>query len=241
MSLHIQNLNVDIEGKEIVKNVSFELQQNEIIALMGPNGCGKSTLANALMGNPKYKIKSGTLFLDGKDLTTLAPDKRCHEGLFMTFQHPCEVSGVSIANFLRLSLAAKLGKPLPVLEFKKILEKKMDELSIDRKFLVRSLNEGFSGGEKKKAELLQLAILEPRYAILDEIDSGCDVDALKVIGESIKKMKTNTSFIVITHYNRILHYLMPDRVLIMADGKIVQTGDAALAKEIEQTGYGGRI
>jgi len=237
--LEIRGLHVSVEGKEILKGVSLDINKNEIHALMGPNGSGKSTLAHALMGNPAYEITKGTIRLFGKDVTTLATHKRARAGLFLSFQYPEAIPGVSVSNFLRTALGSIRGKDVPVPEFLKFLKEKMDLLKIDHSFMRRYLNDGFSGGEKKRAEILQMAVLEPKIAVLDETDSGTDVDALKIISEGIKTIAKNqeTGILLITHYNRILHYLTPDHVHILKDGKIVQSGGKGLALDVEKSGY----
>lgn len=237
--LEIRNLEVSVEGKKIINGISLDINTDEVTALMGPNGSGKSTLAYALMGHPKYTIDSGKIFIDGEDITELGPDERAKKGLFLSFQHPQEVPGVSVSNFIRTALNSIKGKPVAVPEFLKLMKEKMSMLKMDPAFASRFLNEGFSGGEKKRAEILQLAILEPKIAVLDETDSGTDVDALRVISEGINKVheKTKMGILVITHYKRILNYLKPDRVVVMAKGKIVMEGKSEIADTIESKGY----
>ncbi len=251
MQLQIKDLWVSVENEMILKGVSLEVNTDEVVALMGPNGSGKSTLAFVLAGHPKYKVERGQLLLDGKDITHAKPQERAKLGLFLSFQHPIEVSGVSVANFLRTAYNAKNGwsnnnandatanKQLSVPAFMKLLEEKMALLKVDESFASRYLNEGFSGGEKKRGEMLQLAVLEPKIAVLDETDSGLDVDALKIITEGIKAVKqaTNMGVLLITHYTRILEYLKPDKVVVMLNGKIAAAGEEALAAEIESKGY----
>ena len=232
-----KNLKVSIEGKEIVKGIDLELKKGEIAVIMGPNGSGKSTLANALMGHPKMEVK-GQASLEGKDLLKMSPDERSKAGLFLSFQYPAEISGVTISNFLRTTLNAR--KPIKIPEFIKILNEKMKLLHINKEFASRYVNEGFSGGEKKKMEILQLAVLNPKFAILDETDSGLDIDSLKKVCEGInavKKENKDMAILVITHYQRMLNYLKPDTVMIMLDGKIVKKGKAMLANELEEKGY----
>ncbi|MBI1973055.1 Fe-S cluster assembly ATPase SufC [Candidatus Woesearchaeota archaeon] len=237
--LDIKNLHVAVEGKEIVKNVNLTINEGEVAVLMGPNGSGKSTLSFALMGHPKYQITKGTISYKGEDLTKCSPTERAKKGIFLSFQHPSEISGVTIANFLRTAVNARHQEKMNPLEFRKVLKEKMKELHFDEQFANRYVNEGFSGGEKKKAEMLQLAVLQPTLAILDETDSGTDVDALKVIGNAIKtiQQQTNMTVIIITHYNRILQYVDVDKVYVMEQGQIIRSGDVTLAHEIERTGY----
>ncbi len=243
MSLRINNLHISIQNKEIVKGLSLEIPKGKVVAIMGPNGSGKSTLANTLAGHPKYQVTGGTMELDGTDITALSPDKRAKLGLFLSMQYAPEIPGVTLANFLRIAMGANLPLPkkastMNPLEFQKLLQNKMDELKIDHSFARRYVNTGFSGGEKKRAEILQLLLLNPTYAILDETDSGLDVDALKIVAEGINKFKSSEhGILLITHYNRILEYVAPDMVYIMMDGNIVKSGGAELAKQIEKDGY----
>ena len=237
-SLKIENLHVSREGKEIVKGVSLEVKRGEVHALMGPNGSGKSTLANAVMGHPKYAVTEGRILVDGEDVTSMSADKRAKAGLFLSMQYPPEVAGVSLSNFLRLAFNALRAKPLSVLEFREILKAKMAELQMDPAFSRRSLNEGFSGGEKKRAEILQLSVLAPKYALLDETDSGLDVDALKIVCDGINRLKgPGMGVLLITHYARMLGYVTPDAVHVMHDGKIVAEGGKELAEKIEKDGF----
>ena len=237
MSLVIKDLKVSVDGEMILNGVSLEVKKGEVHALMGPNGSGKSTLANTLMGNPKYKIESGQILLDGKDITEMEVDKRARLGLFMSFQYPCEISGITIANFLRAAYNS-CHEEMSVIDFRKFLEEKMALLKMDKKFADRYLNEGFSGGEKKRAEILQMAVLSPKMAVLDETDSGLDIDALKTVAEGINSLLgPDMGVLVITHYQRLLNYIKPDRVHILVKGKIVKSGDASLAEEIEAQGY----
>jgi len=236
--LEIQDLHVSVEGKEILKGVTLNINHGEVIAIMGPNGSGKSTLANCLMGNPEYKVTSGKIKLFGEDITSIPPHKRAHLGLFLSFQYPREIPGVSVSNFLRTALNSLREKEIPVPEFIKLLKEKMDLLKIDHSFMSRYVNEGFSGGEKKRTEILQMAVLEPKIAILDETDSGTDVDSLKIISNGIKKlMSPEKSIVIITHYKKILEYLKPDKIHIMMDGKIVKSDGPELAEEIDKKGY----
>jgi Fe-S cluster assembly ATP-binding protein len=238
MSLVIKNLSISIERKEIIKNLDLELKQGQVQVIMGPNGSGKSTLANALMGHPKYEITEGSIELDGTDITKLTPDKRAKLGLFLSQQYPPEINGVKLAHFLRLAKQAASGTQLDPLKFHAELVEKMEELHMEPEFLQRYLNTGFSGGEKKKTEILQLTILNPTYAILDETDSGLDIDALKIVAEGINQFKNkNKGILLVTHYQRILEYVVPDVVYIMMKGKMVTSGGKELAKKIEKKGY----
>lgn len=238
MSLSIKNLHISAADKAIVQGVSLELPPGQVHAIMGPNGSGKSTLANALMGHPKYTITTGEILLEGENITALSPDKRARLGLFLSMQHPPEIPGVNVANFLRLSKQALTGKPVNHLEFHEELNQKLQELKMDPEFIRRHVHTGFSGGEKKRLEILQLLALNPKYAVLDETDSGLDVDALKIVAEGINKFRSpEHGILLITHYNRVLEYVVPDLVHIMAEGKIVKSGGRELAKEIEKSGY----
>ena len=225
------------QGKEIIKGINLKIKPGETHALMGPNGSGKSSFALALAGHPRYRITSGRVVLDGKNITRLTPDKRAKLGLFLALQHPAAVQGVSVTNLLRSSLRS-LKKNLPAPEFVKTTKEKMKELKIDQSFASRSINDGFSGGEKKKMEVLQLSVFQPKYAILDETDSGLDIDALKTVATVIKKAHgPKMGILLITHYQRILQYIKPDFVHVLVGGKIVRSGDQRLAKEIERSGY----
>jgi len=239
--LEVQNLKVSVEGEKILRGVSLTVDKGDIVTLMGPNGSGKSTLAATLMGHPKYKITGGKILFNGEDITKLAPHKRARLGLFLGFQHPQEITGVTVASFLRTAVNTLRGKgnELPVPEFLKQLRENMKLLNMDKSFANRYLNQGFSGGEKKKTEVLQLAMLEPKIAVLDETDSGTDVDTLKTLGTSISRIaaERKTGILLITHYNRILRYLKPNKLHVIIDGKIVDTGGPELADEIEKTGY----
>ena len=241
MKLEVIDLHGEVEGKEILKGVTVTFEKGKIIALMGPNGSGKSTLAFALMGHPKYKITKGKIILDGKDITKEPIDIRAKAGLFLSFQHPEEITGVSFPTFLRSAMNQVQGKKIPVTDFHKLLKEKMDELNMDETFKKRYLNVGFSGGEKKRMEILQLSMLEPQYAILDETDSGLDIDSLRLVCESVNKLKGKMGVILITHYNRILKYLHPDQVHVISDGKIVKSGEKELAHQIEENGFKGII
>ena len=238
--LDIKNLNVSIGDKSILKDFSLTVPKGEVHAIMGPNGTGKSTLAKALAGHPDYTVNCGEAFLDGLSLLDLEPDEIARAGLFMAFQYPNEIPGVSIANFIRAAVQARLdeGENLVATEYYKNLYHQMDLLKIDRKFTSRSVNEGFSGGEKKRCEILQLAMLKPSYAILDETDSGLDIDALKIVSDGVNTLRgENLGIILITHYQRLLDYIVPDKVHVMWDGRIVKSGDKDLALELESNGY----
>jgi len=239
-TLEIKDLHVSIEGSEIIKGLSLTVKGGEVHALMGPNGSGKSTLANTLMGHPRYDVEDGQVLLDGEDILEMEPDERAKRGLFLAFQYPVEIPGVTVANFLRAAYNALHGdeKPLSVLEFHQLLQQHMKELEMDEEFAGRYLNEGFSGGEKKRHEILQMALLKPRIAIMDETDSGLDIDALKIVAEGVNRQRSDElGVLVITHYSRILEYLKPDYVHIMMDGRIVRSGGPELAKELEEKGY----
>ncbi len=223
---------------EILHGVDLVVKKGETHALMGPNGSGKSTLANTLMGNPNYEVTEGRIRLNGEDLTEADPDERARAGLFMAFQYPATIPGVSVANFLRMAVNAGREEPIKVKEFGAMLKENMDLLKIDRAFTSRYLNEGFSGGEKKRAEILQLAMLRPEIAVLDETDSGLDIDALRIVSEGVNAMRGDErGFLIITHYTRILNYVKPDFVHIMLDGRIVREGGSELATELEEKGY----
>ena len=238
--LEIKNLHVSSENKEILKGVSLKIKPGEIHALMGPNGSGKSSLSLALMGHPRYKITSGSIKIDGKGITTLTPDKRAKLGLFLAMQYPVAVPGVSVTNFLRSSLRNLKGNVKPA-EFVQTTREKMGTLKIDESFATRSINDGFSGGEKKKMEVLQLSVLKPKYAVLDETDSGLDVDALKLVAKGINDVAgPGIGILLITHYQRILRYIKPDFVHILIDGKIVKSGNHKLAERIEEEGYANK-
>jgi Fe-S cluster assembly ATP-binding protein len=238
MSLEIQNLHVRTEEREILHGVDLNVAKGETHALMGPNGSGKSTLANTLMGNPQYEITEGKILLEGEDITEADPDERARAGLFLAFQYPATIPGVSVANFLRMAVNAGREEPIKVKEFGQLLGKHMELLRIDRAFTSRYLNEGFSGGEKKRAEILQLAMLSPSYAVLDETDSGLDIDALRIVSDGVNAMRgPERGFLIITHYTRVLGYVKPDFVHIMLDGRIVREGGSELAGELEEKGY----
>ena len=242
--LIIHDLHVSVEGKEIVRGVNLTVKGGEVHAVMGPNGTGKSTLAYTLMGRPNYVPTQGEVLYDGQDILGLSPDERSHLGLFLAFQYPIAIPGVTVANFLRTSLNARRhitnpeDKGIPIPEFRKLLKQKMDLLQMDHAFAGRYLNDGFSGGEKKRAEILQMATLEPGIAILDETDSGLDIDALRIVSEGVNALRgPQLGILVITHYQRILNYIKPDYVHVMIDGRIVQSGGADLALRLEEQGY----
>ena len=238
--LIIKDLQVSIADKPVVKGLSLTVNHGEVHAIMGPNGTGKSTLAKAIAGHPDYTITGGEVLLDGQSVLAMEPDERARAGLFLAFQYPSDVPGVSIANFVRASLQARLGEgaDLDATSYYKQLYQKMDLLKIDRKFTSRSVNDGFSGGEKKRCEILQMAMLEPKFALMDETDSGLDIDALRVVADGVNKLRTGQlGIVLITHYQRLLNYIVPDFVHVMYDGRIVRTGDKGLAVELEAKGY----
>jgi Fe-S cluster assembly ATP-binding protein len=253
--LVIRNLHVKVEDKEILKGVDLTVRQGEIHALMGPNGSGKSTLANVIMGHPKYEVTEGDILFKGLNVLELSPDKRARLGLFLAFQYPASVPGVSVANFLRRALESvrdgydpnaptqptgqmEKRKGVPPAEFRKLLQDKMQILKVDRTFINRYINEGFSGGEKKRAEILQMAVLQPQMAVLDETDSGLDIDALKIVADGVNALTgPNLGILIITHYPRILGYIKPDQVHVMYQGRIIRNGGPDLALELEQKGY----
>src|SRR5438105_387047 len=239
-TLEIRGLHADVEGKEILKGIDLTVRQGEVHALMGPNGSGKSTLANVLMGRPSYKVTAGEVVFKGQPITALAPDKRAHMGLFLAFQYPTEIPGVSVVNFLRSAYNAVKGEQTSALAFRKLLKEKMELLGVEDDMVRRYVNQGFSGGEKKKNEVLQLAVLDPEIAILDETDSGLDIDSLREVATGISQLAgPDLGVLVITHYQRILNYITPDRVHVMIGGRIVKTGGPELAHELEQKGYEG--
>jgi len=236
--LEIRDLWASIDGEMILKGVNLVLPKGQVHALMGPNGAGKSTLGKILAGDPEYKVEKGDILLDGESILDLSPDERAKRGLFLAFQYPVEVPGVTIANFLRLALQARLGREVRVAEFWTRVKKALELLDWDESYLSRYLNEGFSGGEKKRNEILQLLVLEPTYAILDETDSGLDIDALKVVARGVNAMRgPGFGALVITHYQRLLNYIVPDRVHVMMDGRVVAEGGPELALELEARGY----
>ena len=240
MSLTIENLHASVDGNEILKGLNLEVPSGEVHAIMGPNGSGKSTLSKIIAGHDDYEVTAGRVLLDGVDIAELEVDERSRAGIFLAFQYPAEVPGVSNANFLRAALQARLpeGEEIDAVAFYKDMYAKMDELEMNRKFTSRAVNEGFSGGEKKRNEILQMIMLDPRYCLLDETDSGLDIDALKVVAKGVNSMRSNNrGFLVITHYQRLLDYIKPDHVHVMADGQIVKSGGAELALELEESGY----
>ena len=240
MSLTIEKLHASVDGNKILKGFNLEIPAGEVHAIMGPNGSGKSTLSKIIAGHDDYEVSEGRVLLDGVDIEKLAVDERSRAGIFLAFQYPAEVPGVSNANFLRAALQARLpeGEEIDAVAFYKDMYAKMDELEMNRKFTSRSVNEGFSGGEKKRNEILQMIMLDPRYCLLDETDSGLDIDALKVVAKGVNSMRSeNRGFLVITHYQRLLDYIKPDHVHVMADGQIVKSGGADLALKLEESGY----
>ena len=237
----IEHLHVSVEGREILRGVDLRLNPGEVHALMGRNGSGKSTLANALMGHPKYVVTQGSVRLDGEDILGLKPDERARRGVFLAFQNPISIPGVGTGNFLRAAVKAVRGtETINAVQFRKELNERMQYLQMDPSFATRALNEGFSGGEKKRAEMLQLAMLKPRLAILDEPDSGLDIDAVRIVSEGINavhQQQPETGMLLITHYQRILNYVRPDTVHVMVKGRIVESGGAELVQELESAGY----
>ena len=234
----IEDLHVSVEGKEILRGVDLTVNRGEVQALMGPNGSGKSTLANTIMGHPRYQVTRGRILFRGEEITTLTPDERARRGIFLAFQYPIDVPGVVMGNFLRAAVKSRRGEDVPVREFRKLLDETLDLLKMDPAFARRYVNEGFSGGEKKRAEVLQMAMLKPEMAILDETDSGLDIDALKTVAEGIEALRgAEVGMLLITHYQRILDYVKPDIVHVLYDGRIVKTGGPELAHELEKRGY----
>ena len=243
-ALEIRNLHVSVEDAPILKGVNLTIKQGEIHALMGPNGSGKSTLANVLMGNPAYEVTAGQIIFDGKDILDLAPDERSRLGLFLAFQYPVAIPGVTMANFLRSAVNARRrdqnpeDKGISIPEFRRLLMGKMEYLEVNSDFAGRYLNEGFSGGEKKRAEILQMAVLQPKIAVLDETDSGLDIDALRIVASGVNRLVgPELGVLVITHYKRILDYIQPQHVHILMDGRIVESGGAEMVDQLETTGY----
>ncbi|CAD0001310.1 MULTISPECIES: Fe-S cluster assembly ATPase SufC [Flavobacterium] len=240
--LSIKNLHAAIGDKEILKGINIEVKAGEVHAIMGPNGSGKSTLSAVIAGNENYEVTDGEVILDGEDLADLAPEERAHKGVFLSFQYPVEIPGVSVTNFMKTAInetrKANGQAEMPANEMLKVIREKSELLEIDRKFLSRSLNEGFSGGEKKRNEIFQMAMLEPKLAILDETDSGLDIDALRIVANGVNKLKSDkNAIIVITHYQRLLDYIVPDFVHVLYNGRIVKSGGKELAYELEEKGY----
>jgi len=239
-SLIIKDLHASVAGTEIIRGLSLEIEPGKVHAVMGPNGSGKSTLAKVLGGHPDYEVTGGEVLMDGEDILSLEADERARKGLFIAFQYPMEIPGVSNANFLRTAVQARLpgGETLDATDYYARLYEKMDLLEINRSFTARSVNEGFSGGEKKRNEILQMAMLEPRYAILDETDSGLDIDALKIVAHGVNTLRgPNLGILLITHYQRLLNFIVPDMVHVMVHGRIVRTGGKELALALEEKGY----
>lgn len=240
--LKIKNLHARIEDKEILKGINLEIKAGEVHAIMGPNGSGKSTLSSVIAGKEEFDVTEGEINFEGEDLSELDPEERAHKGIFLSFQYPVEIPGVSVTNFMKTAINAHRKanglEDMPANQMLKLIRDKAELLEIDRKFLSRSLNEGFSGGEKKRNEIFQMAMLEPKLSILDETDSGLDIDALKVVANGVNKLKSeDNAVLVITHYQRLLDYIVPDVVHVLVDGKIVKTGGKELAYELEEKGY----
>lgn len=237
MALEIKRLRVRIEGKEVIKGIDLRIEPGKVVALMGPNGSGKSSLAYALMGHPRYEVK-GSIKVDGKDINELTPDERARQGLFLAFQYPVGIEGVSVRELL-LGAMRERGEKISALELRRKVEVEAKELGVEKELLSRSVNDGFSGGEKKKIEILQMRILQPKYAVLDETDSGLDIDALRVVAEGARMVveKEKVGVLVITHYQRVLRYLRPDEVMVLRKGKIVRRGGEGLVEELERKGY----
>ncbi|OAD90700.1 Fe-S cluster assembly ATPase SufC [Aequorivita soesokkakensis] len=240
--LKIKDLYAGLEGKDILQGINLEVKAGEVHAIMGPNGSGKSTLASVVAGKEEYEVSRGYITFENQDISELDPEERAHKGIFLSFQYPVEIPGVSVTNFIKTAInetrKAKGKEDMPASEMLKMIKEKADMLEIDRKFLSRSLNEGFSGGEKKRNEIFQMAMLEPKLAILDETDSGLDIDALKVVANGVNKLKSkDNAVLVITHYQRLLDYIVPDFVHVLMNGKIVKSGTKELAYELEEKGY----
>lgn len=240
--LKIKNLHAGIDGNKILKGIDLEVNPGEVHAIMGPNGSGKSTLSSVIAGNDVFEVYEGNILFEGENILELSPEERAHKGIFLSFQYPIEIPGVSVTNFIKTAInevrKAKGLEDMPANELLAKIKEKADLLEIDRKFLSRSLNEGFSGGEKKRNEIFQLAMLEPKLAILDETDSGLDIDALRVVANGVNKLRnSNNAVVIITHYQRLLEYIVPDFVHVLHDGKIVKSGDKELAHELEDKGY----
>ncbi len=240
--LKIKDLHAGLEGKDILQGINLEVKAGEVHAIMGPNGSGKSTLASVVAGKEEYEVSRGYITFENEDISELDPEERAHKGIFLSFQYPVEIPGVSVTNFIKTAInetrKSKKMDDMPASEMLKMIKEKADMLEIDRKFLSRSLNEGFSGGEKKRNEIFQMAMLEPKLAILDETDSGLDIDALKIVANGVNKLKSdNNAVVVITHYQRLLDYIVPDFVHVLMNGKIVKSGTKELAYELEEKGY----
>ena len=240
--LKIKNLHASVDGKEILRGINLEVKAGEVHAIMGPNGSGKSTLASVIAGKDEFEVTEGSIELYGEDLEDISPEERAHMGVFLSFQYPVEIPGVSVTNFMKTAInesrKAKGLEDMPAKEMLKLIREKSELLEIDRKFLSRSLNEGFSGGEKKRNEIFQMAMLEPKVAILDETDSGLDIDALRIVANGVNKLKSkDNAVILITHYQRLLEYIVPDFVHVLHNGKIVKSGGKELALELEEKGY----
>lgn len=240
--LKIKNLHANIDGKEILKGINLEVKAGEVHAIMGPNGSGKSTLASVIAGKEEFEVTAGEIYVDHEEISDLDADERAHKGVFLSFQYPVEIPGVSVTNFIKTAInqnrKAKGLDDMPAKEMLQKLREKSELLAIDRKFLSRSLNEGFSGGEKKRNEIFQMAMLEPKLSILDETDSGLDIDALRIVSDGVNRLRTkDNATVVITHYQRLLNYIVPDHVHVLLDGKIVKSGGKELAKELEEKGY----
>ena len=240
--LTIENLHAQVEGKQILNGIDLDVKAGEVHAIMGPNGSGKSTLSSVIAGHQDYEVNHGTMLLEGEDLVDLSPEERAHKGIFLSFQYPVEIPGVSVTNFIKTAInasrKAKGLEDMPANVMLKKIRKKSSLLEIDSRFLSRSLNEGFSGGEKKRNEIFQMAMMEPKLSILDETDSGLDIDALKIVANGVNRLRSkNNAIIVITHYQRLLEYIVPDFVHVLFDGKIVKSGTKDLAVELEEKGY----
>lgn len=237
--LNLKNVKSEVEGKEILKGVDLTINKGEVHVIMGPNGAGKSTLASILVGHPKHEVVGGQILLEGEDITELEVDERAQKGIFLSFQYPEEIPGLTVEDFLRTAKEAVTGEKQYIMQFHNELVEKMEKLHINPEYAERHLNVGFSGGEKKKNEILQMAILEPKLAILDETDSGLDIDATKIVFEGVQKLKTkDTALLIITHYDKVLEYLKPDFVHVLMDGKIVKSGGIEIVEAIEKDGYG---
>ncbi len=237
-TVEIQDLHVKIEEREVLKGINLVVRKGEVHALMGPNGSGKSTLAYSLMGHPKYAVTGGNILMKGQSLLEMEPDERARRGLFLAFQYPCEVPGVRMSNLLRLAVSARVGKEIDVMEFYDKIEKTMKRLEMGEQFVKRYVNDGFSGGEKKRNEILQMMVMQPEFAVLDEIDSGLDIDALRIVSLGLNELRgPELGILIITHYERILRYITPDFVHILVDGRIVKSGGADLAAHLEEHGY----